>query len=101
MAFGGCPSWNSKYKLTDPLPARFSNADAGTFDIESGDENGKRVEIDPLAFSQGFDSRPLEFKARFIVRSPSRRVVVEKTYGESEKNIDIILDKIHASKNKQ
>lgn len=70
-----------------------------TFNIEHDEEDGSKV--DPLAFSQGFNSRPLEFKARFNVRSPSKRVVVEKAYEESEKNIDAILDKIHASKNKQ
>lgn len=62
------------------------------------DENGKRQEIDPLAFSQGFNSRPLPFQASFKVRSPERRRTIEKAWEETEKDVDSILTKIEAMK---
>jgi cytochrome P450 len=62
-----------------------------TFNIEYKYENGKRLEVDPMAFSQGFNSRQLPFNVCFKVRSLERLEIVEKAYSESEKDINVIL----------
>lgn len=70
------------------------------FNIEHAYENGEKIDIDPLRFSQGFNSRPLEFQACFRARSPSRRSVIERAHFESEKDIDLILDEVEKAKTK-
>ena len=69
-----------------------------TFNIEHAYENGKRLEIDPLAFTQGFNSRPLPFKASFYVRNPHRQRLVEKAYEQADFDIDVILDGVEKAK---
>ena len=61
------------------------------------DGKGKEVVVDDLAYSQGFNSGPLPFKARFVARSKERRRVVEKAWEEAEKEIGVVLDEIGRS----
>jgi hypothetical protein len=72
-----------------------------TFDIQHAvDESGKKIEADPLGYTQGFNSGPLPFKARFVVRSAERRAAVEKAWENAEKDVGIILDDIQRATNK-
>lgn len=71
------------------------------FNIERTSENGVSAEIDPLAFSQGFNSRPLDFEACFSPRTPERKRLLEDAYASSEKDVDIILDNIEKLKKGQ
>ena len=65
------------------------------FDIEPAvDANGKPILADLLACSQGFDSGPLPFKARFVVRSPERQAVVEQKWTSADKEVSAALDGI-------
>ena len=65
-----------------------------TFDISHKYENGVKVEIDPLAMTQGFNSRPMPFKASFTVRSPGRRSIVEDSWRSEVKDVDVIMARI-------
>lgn len=58
------------------------------------DPRGDKVEIDTLAYSQGFNSGPLPFKARFVPRSAARKAAVEKEWRSVEKDIGVQLDRI-------
>jgi hypothetical protein len=65
------------------------------FNIEHAvDANGKIIEADPLAYSQGFNSGPLPFKARFVPRNKERQMEVEKKWEEAEKDVAVALDEI-------
>jgi cytochrome P450 len=57
----------------------------------------KRCEVDPLAFTQGFKSRPEPFKASFVVRSPEKAAMIQDEWAKAEKDIDVILTRIHNS----
>jgi cytochrome P450 len=57
----------------------------------------RRCEVDPLAFTQGFNSRPEPFKASFIVRSPEKAATIQDEWAKAEKDIDVILTRIHNS----
>ena len=71
------------------------------FNIEHAtDENGKRIEADSLGYSQGFNSGPLPFKARFVVRSADRKAVVEKEWAGAEKDVGVLLDEIQRATSK-
>lgn len=65
------------------------------FDIGPGTEEREGVTtesaVDPLAFTQGFNSRPLPFKATFNVRSKRAADVVAQEWSVESKNIDEIL----------
>lgn len=62
-----------------------------TFRFEHVFENGVRVEIDDMAFTSGFNSRPLPFQVHFEPRSAAHKAIVEKSWAEADKNIDNIL----------
>jgi cytochrome P450 len=72
-----------------------------TFNIEHAvDESGKKIEADPLGYTQGFNSGPLPFKARFVVRSEERRAAVEKAWASAEKDAGVLLDDIERATSK-
>ncbi|KAK4892344.1 hypothetical protein LTR27_009178 [Elasticomyces elasticus] len=50
-----------------------------------------RCEIDPLAMTQGFNSRPMPFKAVFTVRGAETRDVIEKNWESAEKDVEKLL----------
>lgn len=62
------------------------------YNIEHAYENGKRLEIDPLARTQDSVSKPVPFKAEFHIRSKRHREVVEKSWMTAEKNLEVILE---------
>ena len=65
------------------------------FDISHAvDKNEMKVEVDDMDMTQGFNSRPAPFKARFTVRDERRKAVVERTFREGEKDIDVLLREI-------
>lgn len=70
------------------------------FDIGPAFEevNGILVEspVDVLAFTQGFNSRPLPFKAIFKARSAHTADVVRREWEQAEKDADTILTRIHS-----
>lgn len=73
------------------------------FDIECADDagrKGEKVQPDPLAYSQGINSGPLPFKAKFVVRSPERRAAVEERWRSAEKDVRAILDEIEKATSK-
>lgn len=55
----------------------------------------KRCEVDPFAFTQGFNSRPEPFKAIFTARSLEKVAIIQDQWTKAEKNIDIMLTEIH------
>lgn len=67
------------------------------FDIGYVFADGVRQEVDELAMTQGFNSRPVPFKASFKVRSDGRREVIEKEWWNTEKDVAVILNGIHPS----
>lgn len=54
-------------------------------------ESGKRLEIDDMAFTSGFNSRPEPFRVHFEPRSQAHKMIVEKTWLDADKNLDNIL----------
>lgn len=71
------------------------------FNIEHAtDAYGKRIEADPLGYSQGFNSGPLPFKARFVARSQQRRADIERQWASAEKDIGVHLDEIERATSK-
>ncbi|CAL5873185.1 uncharacterized protein PFLUO_LOCUS7454 [Penicillium psychrofluorescens] len=71
------------------------------FDIgyayEETSEGKRRCEIDPFAFTQGFNSRPLPFRADFTLRSQAKAAVIQDQWNKADKDIDRILERIRAS----
>ena len=70
------------------------------FDIGYAHVNGVRQEIDPMAMTQGFNSRPMPFQASLNVRSDARREVIENQWTSAEKDIAVILNKTRVSHGK-
>jgi cytochrome P450 len=71
------------------------------FDIEHAvDSNGKKIEADPLGYTQGFNSGPLPFGARFVVRSEARRAAIEKAWSNAEKDTSVVLNEIERATGK-
>lgn len=64
------------------------------FDIGHAYVDSLRQEVDPLAMTQGFNSRPMPFKATLKVRSPQRRRVIEREWNMAEKDVSTILGKM-------
>ncbi|KAL1957207.1 hypothetical protein VTO42DRAFT_6241 [Malbranchea cinnamomea] len=58
------------------------------------DENGKKKEVDDMAFTSGFVSTPLPFEAVFEVRSERAREVIEREWNEAEKDVGVLLDQV-------
>ncbi|KIW16839.1 hypothetical protein PV08_04029 [Exophiala spinifera] len=71
-----------------------------TFDIayRYREVNGKkeRIEVDPYAFTQGFNSRPQKFEASFQVRKSRRADLVKQAWLETEKDTDTIMEQIQS-----
>ncbi|OQU98374.1 hypothetical protein CLAIMM_04170 [Cladophialophora immunda] len=62
------------------------------FEIKKAlDERGDEVEIDDMAFTSGFNSRPEPFEVRFVPRSRRVVEVVEREFADVEKDIDVIM----------
>lgn len=61
------------------------------YELVNGEK--RRCEVDPYAFTQGFNSRPVKFKASFKVRQ-GRDIVIRKEWEEAEKDLDTILREI-------
>jgi hypothetical protein len=57
-------------------------------------ENGKKQDINPWKMTQGPDLRPMPFKASFRIRSFGHQEVIEKEWLGSEKDADILLERI-------
>lgn len=71
-----------------------------TFDVGykhalSPDGEQQRCEIDRYAFTQGFNSRPCKFEAKFTVRHAARGMMVRERWNEADKDLDRLLGKIH------
>lgn len=68
------------------------------FDIECATEviNGEKTRLvpDPLAMTQGFNSKPMPFKAMFTPRSPNAEDIIKQTWGNAEKDVDIVLNRV-------
>ncbi|PGH23598.1 hypothetical protein AJ80_02379 [Polytolypa hystricis UAMH7299] len=62
--------------------------------------DGKKVqcEIDPLAFANSFNSNPLPFKVQLNARNPKVGEVVTREWNAVEKDLDVILGRIDASR---
>ncbi|OAL28509.1 hypothetical protein AYO20_09457 [Fonsecaea nubica] len=56
----------------------------------------RRCEVDPLAFTQGLNSKPLPFRAEFKVRSPERAQIIREEWDKAEKRLDVLLESIRA-----
>lgn len=73
------------------------------FDIGHAFEevNGVKVkhQVDPFAFTQGFNSRPLPFKASFKVRSAQAAEVVGREWKSAEVDTNIFLERIRHLQN--
>ncbi|KAK0309651.1 hypothetical protein LTR82_015140 [Friedmanniomyces endolithicus] len=59
-----------------------------------------RCEIDPFSMTQGFNSRPMPFKASFSVRSAKVEDVITTSWAEAEKDADVLLKKIRQEQGK-
>ncbi|KAL6716882.1 hypothetical protein ACLMJK_004794 [Lecanora helva] len=68
------------------------------FDITHAYEerNGRkqRIEVDSFAYTNGFNSGPLPFRAQFTARSAERKEIMQRDWHEAEKNVDVLLDGI-------
>jgi cytochrome P450 len=57
------------------------------FDIGYKYENGIRQDINPLAMTQGFNSRPMSFKAAFQVRNVETQAVIDREWQMAIKDV--------------
>jgi len=57
-------------------------------------KNGKKQDIDPWEMAQVPDSRSMPFKASFRIRDLGNQEVIEKEWLGSEKDSDILLERI-------
>ncbi|KAL1967101.1 hypothetical protein VTN77DRAFT_3625 [Rasamsonia byssochlamydoides] len=58
------------------------------------DQDGKKKEVDDMAFTSGFVSKPLPFEAVFEPRSAHAKAIIEKEWETAEKDVDVILNSI-------
>lgn len=58
------------------------------------DRDGKRIEVDDMAFTSGFASSPLPFEAVFEPRSEHAKAVIEREWETAEKDVDVLLNSI-------
>jgi cytochrome P450 len=69
-----------------------------TFDIEApyAENDGVKVKQvpDPMAMTQGFNSKPMPFKANFKPRTPLAAATVRAEWDAEEKDINAILDRV-------
>jgi cytochrome P450 len=71
------------------------------FDIGYKVENGVWHEIDPLAMTQGFNSRPMPFKAAFTVRSPEIEAVVQREWQVAVKDVNAVLENVRSAQERK
>jgi cytochrome P450 len=68
-----------------------------TFDIDYKYDvvNGmkQRREVDPFAFTQGFNSHPVKFEATFVPRE-ARATVVKTIWEEAETDLDVVMGRV-------
>ncbi|KAJ9608029.1 hypothetical protein H2200_007017 [Cladophialophora chaetospira] len=50
----------------------------------------QRCEVDALAFTQGFNSRPSKFEASFVPRE-GKKLIVKQMWDEAEKDLDVVM----------
>ena len=55
-------------------------------------QSGKEVQVDDMAFTSGFNSRPEAFEVKFVPRSEKVGDVVRREFEAAEKDIDLILE---------
>ena len=60
-------------------------------------ENGVRQDIDPLAMTQGFNSRPMPLKATFQVRSVEIQAVIMREWQMGVKDVSAVLENVRSS----
>ena len=68
-----------------------------TFDIGCKYEKGVRQDIDPLAMTQGFNSRPMPFKAAFQVRNAEIQAVINREWQMAVKDVGVVLESVRSS----
>lgn len=68
------------------------------FAVPVDKQTGRKVEVDEMAFTQGFNSRPMPFEAKITVRSEKKKDIIQRTWDFAEHDIDVILDKIRAAR---
>ena len=71
------------------------------FNINHKYENGLKQDIDPLAMTQGFNSRPMPFKASFTVRSPQIQATIQEEWQSAVKDGNVVLEGIRAAQTKK
>lgn len=67
------------------------------FGLATNKTTGKIIEVDEMAMTQGFNSRPMPFMASITPRSQEKKEIIETGWASAEKNIDVILEKIKAT----
>ena len=67
------------------------------FGLATDKTTGKTIEVDEMAMTQGFNSRPMPFMASITPRCQEKRKIIEAGWASAEKDIDVILDKIKAT----
>jgi cytochrome P450 len=65
-----------------------------SFDISYAYEKRKRIEINPFDMMLGLVALPTSFKASIKVRSPQRKVVIEREWAAVEKDENFYLAQI-------
>jgi cytochrome P450 len=57
-------------------------------------DTDREVEIDDMAFTSGFNSRPEPFEVRFVPRTNKVAGVVTREFEDAEKDIDVIMTRV-------
>lgn len=53
----------------------------------------QKCDVDPFAFTQGFNSRPVKFEASFVPRA-GRAAVVTQIWERAEKELDVVMGRV-------
>jgi hypothetical protein len=68
------------------------------FDIDClfEEKGGQKIRLipDPMAMTQGFNSKPMPFKANFKPRNPHVEDVLRRGWDVEEKDINVILNRV-------
>lgn len=62
------------------------------YNIDYAYEDGRKVDVNPLAMVQSAIPKPVPFKADFQIRSPKHCEVVQSTWEGTEKDLDAIME---------
>ncbi|KAK6375934.1 hypothetical protein LTS17_007756 [Exophiala oligosperma] len=54
----------------------------------------RKCEVDPLAFTQGLNSKPMPFKVEFKARSLQREQTIRNQWDSADKRLDVLLEGI-------